>query len=238
MTWERLAGWWIDELAADPAYDEEIAPLLIRLLDPQPDRLYADLGCGTGRLATRVSDSGARIVGCDLNLELLRIARKECPVVQSVLPDLRWVRRSSFDGAYVGLVLEHVEDEAAFFAQVAEAVRPGGVLAMVINHPVWTAPRSTPIEVPEGEILWRTGAYFGKGFSDEPAGKAKVRFYHRSMAHLLNAASNAGWDVRYLSESGISQRQMERFPEYAGQEQIPRLLGIRWEQRQPSRLTP
>ncbi|MFN2487482.1 MAG: class I SAM-dependent methyltransferase [Acidimicrobiia bacterium] len=231
MTWERLAGWWIDELAADPAYDEEIAPLLIRLLDPQPDRLYADLGCGTGRLATRVSQSGARIVGCDLNLELLRIAREECPVVQAVLPDLRWVRRSSFDGAYVALVLEHVEDEVAFFAQVAEVVRPGGVLAMVINHPVWTAPKSTPIEEPEGESLWRTGTYFGRGFSDERAGKGKVRFYHRTMADLLNSASAAGWDLRSMSESGISQRQMERFPEYAGQQQIPRVLGIRWELR-------
>ena len=231
MTWERLAGWWIDELAADPAYDEEIAPLLIRLLDPQPDRLYADLGCGNGRLAKKVSQSGARIVGCDLNLELLRIAHEECSVVQAVLPDLRWVRGSTFDGAYVALVLEHIEDEVEFFAQVAEAVRPGGVLAMVINHPVWTAPKSTPIEEPEGEILWRTGAYFGKGFSDEPAGRAKVRFYHRPMAVLLNAASEAGWDIRHMSESGISERQMERFPEYAGQGHIPRLLGVRWELR-------
>ena len=51
---------------------------------------------------------------------------------------------------------------------------------MVINHPIWTAPGSTPIEEPEGEILWRTGTYFGRGFSDEPAGKGKVRFYHRT----------------------------------------------------------
>jgi len=231
VSWERLAGWWIDELASDPVYEEEIAPLLIRLLDPQPGRIYADLGCGNGRLAKKVSEFGVRIVGCDLNLELLRIARKDCPVVQAVLPDLRWVRPASFGGAYVALVLEHIEDEIEFFAQVADAVRPGGVLAMVINHPVWTAPRSTPIEEPEGEILWRTGTYFGKGFSDEPAGNGKVRFYHRTMADLLSAASNAGWDLRMMSESGISRKQMARFPEYAGQEQIPRLLGLRWHRR-------
>ncbi len=116
-------------------------------------------------------------------------------MVQTVLPNLGWVRPASFDGAYVGLVLEHVEDEETFFAQVAKAVRPGGVLAMVINHPIWTAPGSTPIEEPEGEILWRTGTYFGRGFSDEPAGKGKVRFYHRTMADLINAASAAGWHL-------------------------------------------
>ena len=181
MTWDRLANWWIDELAADPAYDEEIAPLLVNLLDPQPGSLYLDVGCGTGRLVPRITECGARVVGCDHNRELLRIASKVCPVVQTLLPNLGWVRPGSFDGAYVGLVLEHIEDETSFFAQVAGAVRAGGVLAMVINHPIWTAPGSTPIEEPEGEILWRTGTYFGRGFSDEPAGKGKVRFYHRTI---------------------------------------------------------
>ena len=231
MTWDRLANWWIEELAADPAYDEEVAPLLVSLLDPQPGSLYLDVGCGTGRLAPMLIDRGARVVGCDLNLELLHIARTECPVVQTRLPDLGWIREASFDGAYVGLVLEHIDDEVGFFTQAAEAVRPGGVLTMVINHPIWTAPGSTPIEEPEGEILWRTGTYFGRGFSDEPAGKGKVRFYHRTMAELLNSASAAGWDLRSMSEWGISQRQMERFPEYAGQEQIPRLLAILWARR-------
>lgn len=231
MTWDRLADWWIGELASDPAYDEEIAPLLVSLLDPQPGSLYLDVGCGTGRLLGRVTDHGAQVVGCDLNLELLRIARKQSPVVQTLLPNLGWARPAGFDGAYVGLVLEHVEDEEKFFAQIADAVRPGGVLAMVINHPIWTAPGSTPIEEPEGEILWRTGTYFGRGFSDEPAGKSKVRFYHRTMADLINAASAAGWLLETMHESGISKRQMKRFPEYAGQDQIPRLLGFRWDRR-------
>jgi SAM-dependent methyltransferase len=231
MTWEQLGNWWVEELAGDPAYDEEIAPLLLNLLDPQPNLLYLDVGCGTGRLATSVVEAGGRVVGCDLNLELLQVARRECPVVQTRLPSLDWIRRASFNGAYVGLVLEHLEDETEFFRQAATAVQPQGVLAMVINHPIWTAPGSTPIEDPGGEILWRTGSYFGRGHSDEPAGEAKVRFYHRTLADLVNAASNAGWDLQLMHESGISPRQMERFPEYAGQEQIPRLLGLRWHLR-------
>jgi SAM-dependent methyltransferase len=231
VTWDRLASWWIEELAADPAYDEEIAPLLLNLLDPEPKQLYLDVGCGTGRLASRVSQAGGKVIGCDLNQDLLRLAREVAPVIRTRLPALDWARPASFDGAYVGLVLEHVEDEMEFFRQVAAAVRPGGRLAMVINHPIWTAPGSTPIEDPGGEILWRTGTYFGRGFSDEPAGKAKVRFYHRTLADLLTAATNTGWDLRAIYEGGISEKQMERFPDYAGQEQIPRLLGLRWNRR-------
>jgi hypothetical protein len=110
-------------------------------------------------------------------------------------------------------------------------VRIGGHLALVINHPIWTAPRSSPIDNKEGEVLWRPGLYFGRGHSDEPAGKKKVRFYHRTTAALLNAASAAGWMLLRMEERGISRRQVERFPDYAGQEHIPRLLGARWVRR-------
>ena len=101
-------------------------------------------------------------------------------------------------------------------------------MAVVINHPVWTAPMSSPMEDSSGETLWRPGVYFGRGHSDEPAGRKTVRFYHRTMADLLNAASAAGWDLERLEERGISPAQVERYPDYAGQEHIPRLLGTTW----------
>jgi hypothetical protein len=131
----------------------------------------------------------------------------------------------------VSLVLEHLEDEAGFFQQAARAIKRRGILAMVINHPIWTSPESSPIEDSRGETLWRPGTYFNRGHSDEPAGTSKVRFYHRTMAELLNAASDAGWDLRQLSESGISSDQIARVPDYAGQEHIPRILGVRWSKR-------
>lgn len=231
MTWEALGSWWLDELATDPAYESEIGPMLIELLAPKPGGLYVDLGCGDGRLMTTVSELKASVVGCDLNSQLLAIARRKGPVVKTKLPELGWLRRSCLDGAFVGLVLEHLEDEAAFFLEVAQAVKSGGVLAIVINHPIWTAPRSSPIEDPGGEVLWRPGLYFGRGYSDEPAGRRKVRFHHRTAADLLNNAAKSGWDLQRIEERGISTAQLARFPEYAGQEQIPRILGARWSRR-------
>ena len=43
------------------------------------------------------------------------------------------------------LTLEHCEDQAGFFEETVRVINPGGVLALVRNHPVWTAPDSTPI---------------------------------------------------------------------------------------------
>lgn len=229
--WPHLGSWWLNELTDDPAYEQEVYPLLLELLSPEAGSLLLDVGCGDGRLMARLTSMGARVVGCDVNRQLLRQARSTGPVVATRLPSLSWARGEMFDGASVGLVLEHVADETEFFLQVARAVRPGGILALVINHPVWTAPESSPMEDASGETLWRPGTYFGRGYSDEPAGHQTVRFYHRTLAELLNAASDAGWDLVRLEERGISRLQVERYPDYAGQEHIPRLLGARWRRR-------
>jgi SAM-dependent methyltransferase len=226
MPWERLGAWWIEELNSDPAYEEEIAPQLLGLLAPERGRTYLDLGCGNGRMMRKVAATGARVVGCDLNVALLRQAK--APVVKAVLPDLSWVRSRSLDGAYLGLVLEHLADEGALFQAASQAVRQGGVLALVINHPIWTAPGSSPIEQEGGEVLWRPGRYFGRGHSDEPAGRQKVRFYHRTVATLLTSAAIAGWDLQRVEEAGISPAAVARTPAYVGQEEIPRVLGLRW----------
>lgn len=231
VSWDKLDQWWLEELATDPAYAEEIEPLLVELLGPRPGALYLDLGCGEGRVMRAIAALGGRAVGCDLSSSLLVNARRHGPVVRAVLPELDWVRSESLDGALMGLVLEHLKDEVSMLTGVAKAVRAGGTLAVVINHPIWTAPRSSPIEDPGGEILWRPGTYFGRGHSDEPAGKRRVRFYHRTLADLLNAASDAGWNLERVEERGISARQVERFPDYAGQEHIPRILGVRWTRR-------
>lgn len=231
VSWDRIDSWWLEELAGDPAYDEEIEPLLMSLLQPEPDLLYLDVGCGEGRLMRSIKAAGSRVVGCDLSPLLLSRAIHRGPVVRCALPSLKWVKPASFDGAYVGLVLEHLRDEKAFFASAAGAVRAGGVLALVINHPIWTAPKSSPIEDAGGEILWRPGTYFGRGFSREPAGDDKVTFYHRTMADLVNSASIAGWDLQSMEERGLSPEQVKRVPDLDGQEHIPRVLGLRWIRR-------
>ena len=103
-------------------------------------------------------------------------------------------------------------------------------LALVVNHPIYTAPGSAPID--EGdEVLWRPGRYFSSGSTDEPIAGGTITFHHRSMGELLTAASNAGWDLHRLEEFGVSGSQIEQYPAMAKQRHIPRLLGARWTRR-------
>ena len=78
--------------------------------------------------------------GVDLTLALAQRAATSGPVVVGRLPDLGFIRDDSYDGAFCVLALEHIEDEGRLFAEAARAVRPGGILALVINHPYRTAP--------------------------------------------------------------------------------------------------
>lgn len=230
MTWgDGLAAWWMGEVAGDPAYAEEVVPLALDLIDPQPGERWLDLGCGEGQMMRAVSVAGALAVGCDLSPTLAAEAAASGPTVISRLPDLSWVGDGELHGAFAVLVLEHLEDSAGLFRECSRAVRTGGTLVAVLNHPVVTAVGSAPVfDQDDGEILWRWGDYFGEGATLEPAAGGQVAFQHRSVASLLNQAADAGWSLQRVVERGAGEGQADRDPLLALQRNVPRLLGVRW----------
>lgn len=216
-TWSTQEGWWLQELASDAAYEQVVTPLLMEVLEPSPDHIYLDLGCGEGRVMRSLISLGASTYGLDINEKLVSRAGK-----YGVVADLRAlpIRANSVDGIYMVLVLEHISDHRAVLAEAARLTKPGGVLALVANHPVWTAPNSTPITDAEGEVLWRPGDYFGAGISEIPVPEGTIVFNHRSMSELLNSAAAAGWSL---------QKMIER-PHHDLEDQggIPRLVACQW----------
>lgn len=216
MSWTELSTWWLDELRDDPSYETIVTPLLLDVLQPTSEALYLDLGCGDGRVMRSVRARGGRVFGVDISEEL---AGRSPGVVVAELPGIPVANRS-VDGCYAVLVIEHVADHGALFAECSRVTRRGGVLALVANHPVWTAPGSTPITDSDGEVLWRPGDYFSSGLSEVPAGDETVVFHHRTMAALLNAATSSGWQLEELVE--------RPHHDLTGQEGIPRLLACRW----------
>jgi SAM-dependent methyltransferase len=230
VTWQGLAEWWRVELAGDPAYEEQVTPLIIDLLDARPGWEVLDAGCGEGRLMRTLAELGATPIGIDIERALLATARGAGPVVLGSLDDLGFLADASVDAVVVSLVLEHLADEQRFLTGAAGITRPGGVLAVVMNHPFFTAPLSAPIQEPD-EVLWRPGSYLERGHTDEPAGGSFVRFHHRPLGELLTGASDAGWDLVRLVEHGVTDAQVARYPALGDQRHIPRLLGVRWVRR-------
>ncbi len=223
--WDQLADWWAREVE-DPAYVHDVQPLLDSLLAGL-DGPSLDMGCGEGRVAGTLPPP---VFGCDSAGRLLERARaRGAAVVRSHLPDLSWLRTDSIATAVGCLVLEHLPDASELFTAVARIVKPGGSLVVVSNHPAFTSSGSGPIvDQSDGEILWRWGTYLVDSIAIEPAGEGSVVFHHRSLSAILNLAARAGWSLAQMVEAGASPETIERVPGLAGQEHMPRLIGLRW----------
>lgn len=223
--WDRLADWWLGEVA-DPAYIEEVHPVVTDLVGDVAGLRVLEVGAGEGQVLRLLREKGAHAVGMDLSA---RLATKAGTSFLGRLPSLDAVHDDAADMVVAVLVLEHLPSLEGLFDEFQRITRTGGACVLVGNHPLMTAPGSAPITDPtDGEVFLRPGDYFTGGFTDEPAGPGTVRFHHRPLGVLLEAAATAGWSLERFIEAGISAAHVARDPSYAGQEQLPRLLGIRW----------
>lgn len=223
-SWDDLADWWVDAVRHDPTQGTAIVRCLRDLL-PGTGGLTLDLGCGDGAM---FAELGERCIGTDLSMALLQHAATRGPAVQSRLPDLSWVRRGSLDRAVAVGVVDLLPDHIEFFRSVHAAVRPGGHLLVVINHPVATSPESEPLVDPTGEVLWRWGSYLTPGSWAHDAGGGFVDLFHRPMGDLLTAAASCGWTLEQMVEHGPGPAALDEFADHRGQDQIPALLGVRF----------
>ncbi len=136
---DRIGVRWdaLREHAFGPSFHLEA---LVRLL---PRELkVADLGSGTGYLLPLLGSHFSRVIAVDMSPQMLELARRR--VEEAGLTNVE-LRRGSIEElplapAEVDLVLalillHHVDDIAAVFAAVRQALRPGGRLLLVDFYP-------------------------------------------------------------------------------------------------------
>lgn len=128
-------------------YDDEANPLVL-LEEPLVERMLGevgglsvlDVGCGTGRHAVRLARGGARVTGLDFSPGMLAKARAKAGAervefreidVGAPLP----FDDGCFDRVLACLMLDHVFDLAAFFAQLRRVCRPDGCVVASVMHP-------------------------------------------------------------------------------------------------------
>jgi SAM-dependent methyltransferase len=100
-----------------------------------PSGPVLDLGCGSGSFLASVGHSGRPLVGVDIALRWLIVARKrldeeglgQIPLVCGCSERLPFADRS-FAGIVAGDVIEHVADQGATLAEAYRVLEPGGRL--------------------------------------------------------------------------------------------------------------
>ena len=104
--------------------------------------LVVELGCGSGLLTRHLLDAGHRVLATDGSPAMLELAREQAPdaegVRQVTLPDGPIPPADAIVG--VGHALSYLPDEAAVdraLVAIAEALLPGGVLAVDVCDLAW-----------------------------------------------------------------------------------------------------
>ena len=128
-------------------YDGDGNPLVL-LEEPHVARLLGDVrglsvldvGCGTGRHAVRLARQGAHVTGVDFSAGMLGKARRKLGAEQVTFVEHNITESLpfapvSFDRVLSCLVLDHVPDVKAFFAELCRVCRSTGFVVASVMHP-------------------------------------------------------------------------------------------------------
>ena len=111
--------------------------IIEELLEPGPDDLILDAGCGYGRVAERLLSRGAKVVGVDISRKMTSYCHRELQgdfagAVGDV-GDLPFCD-DSFDKVVSVGVLVHVESPQQVIREFARVLKPGGTFVTVNNN--------------------------------------------------------------------------------------------------------
>jgi demethylmenaquinone methyltransferase/2-methoxy-6-polyprenyl-1,4-benzoquinol methylase len=120
---------------------------VVRLANPQPGDRALDLCCGTGDLASRLQQAGAKVVGLDFSSEMLNhaVRRLSSGNVCFVRGDAQQLpfQNDSFDIVTIGYGLRNLADWEQGLTEMTRVLRPGGrIVALEFGRPDWGIWRS------------------------------------------------------------------------------------------------
>ena len=112
---------------------------LLALLEPQPDLLLLDLGCGHGAWHPRLRQQRMRVLGIDLSAGMLQAARRQARELHLRVETLRAdaaalpLADACVDRAMANHMLYHLQDPRHALRELRRVLRPGSRLVIGTN---------------------------------------------------------------------------------------------------------
>jgi ubiquinone/menaquinone biosynthesis C-methylase UbiE len=219
--YDRIAAWYDDWVRSQPIDEDPFFQEVEALMGDVAGQTVCDLACGQGRVARRLADLGAHVLGLDISSRLLAIARQaeanDPRGITYLLANSRFcegIADGTFDGVVCHMALMDIADLAPTVVSVARILKPTGWFIFSILHPCYNTPQSGEMLSPEGWIRTISG-YFGEGYwkSDtRPGPPGKVGAYHRTLGTYINALSDAGFTLERVNEPRLVGSHAERRP--------------------------
>jgi len=103
--------------------------MISSLLNPKTDKIYLDVGCGTGNLAIKIHQTGARVIGIDYSIEMLDRARRKDENIRFEFADINKklnFEDSFFDGVITNNVISYIENPNNMIREIYRVLKPKG----------------------------------------------------------------------------------------------------------------
>jgi ubiquinone/menaquinone biosynthesis C-methylase UbiE len=129
----EVAEQW-DEIRSD-YFTEHMRDAAIAKANLPPNAIVADVGAGTGFVATGLASRAAHVVGFDSSPEMLAVARRNLAQFDNVefreaTGDQLPVNDETFDGVFANMYLHHAPDPLATIKEMTRILKPNGVLCI------------------------------------------------------------------------------------------------------------
>lgn len=189
---------WYDEYQRR-AFDAES---VVNFLGPGVGRCL-DLACGSGIYLESIDATGRDVIGVDLSIDQVRIAKIRKPTVACADAARLPFCGSSFTTVTAFWMSTDVDDIALVLLEAARVLEVSGILYLYGPHPCFNGPFIEPH--PDGVVVHT--AYRAAGWHDSSpwwgAGiRSRVGMRHVPLAALFNAVADAGFNVVEVVEPG------------------------------------
>lgn len=239
--WEAIADGWTERMrtGTDDARRFVLDQPHLKLLGDVAGKRVLDAGCGEGRFARMLAGCGAKVIGVDLSVNMIRHARameSEVPLdidyFKADICDLSRFTAESFDAAVAYLSILDVLEYRGAIREIARVIAPGSQFLFSVVHPCFNPPGAAWEPRKPGTIpIFDKDKLFKKIDNYLPARELRFRMwptaptdtvnFHRPLADYSRAVRDAGMLIREIVEPVPSDEVMKERDYLREHERVP-----------------
>jgi ubiquinone/menaquinone biosynthesis C-methylase UbiE len=211
--WDLLADKYLEHFGEEGNFSHKhiIEPALMEMIGDVNGKLACDIGCATGNFTRKLARMGAKVVGLDLSIEMLKLANsknEKIIYIRADLEDKLPFNDSTFDMISQIMVLHSLENIDNAIKETARILKPQGEAYIVLPHPSHIKGFRSLEDVDEAKyITAQKAAFTWKEFSD--ACDIPTNFFIRSFQDYINTFYDNGLIITKTSEPIIQESALK-----------------------------